>query len=307
MSNGYAEMLDAYLGAGTALFTPRFGETQVRVALARQQPDGGFPGRRGGSDPYYLDFALRILAFFAPDAPGWRAVGAYLSALPPPRDVVDTFSRLNAARILRAHGIAVTLDAAAHTVPLQRQTLRGGGFARPGGTVVSAYATFVAALCCELLEIPFPRPTRTVRALTALRRPDGGFSELPGDTQGQTNATAAVIAVLIMCDALTATTARKAAHFLTAMQAPDGGLRAHAGAPESDLLSTFTGMLTLTMLDTRTDLDIGGLARFLRAVAAPEGGFYASPTDSDIDLEYSLYGIGLLALVRMHTLTGGME
>ena len=51
----------AWRGLSTA-----FVDAQVRFVAGCQQPDGGFRGRQGGSDPYYTDFALRTLALLAP-------------------------------------------------------------------------------------------------------------------------------------------------------------------------------------------------------------------------------------------------
>ena len=46
-----------------------FARRQVAYVASRQRDDGGFPGRDGGSDIYYTDFALRILDLLDPDHP----------------------------------------------------------------------------------------------------------------------------------------------------------------------------------------------------------------------------------------------
>jgi len=78
-----------------------------------------------------------------------------------------------------------------------------------------------------------------------------------------------------------------------------GGLLAYAQAPEPDLLCTFTGLVALASAADVTVLDLPALARFVGELALPEGGFRASPADRAADVEYTYYGLGCLALVRV--------
>jgi len=57
-SPAYLDMLDELLHPGIARLSARFVATQLGFVAGCQQPDGGFGGRRGGSDRYYTDFAL---------------------------------------------------------------------------------------------------------------------------------------------------------------------------------------------------------------------------------------------------------
>ena len=297
MSDGYLELLDELLAAGAG-FSRGFIDAQVSFVEARQQADGGFAGRMGDSDPYYTDFALRILALLAPSSPAIARAGAYLAGDHAPRDLVEAFSLLHGQRLLRTCGQEISLHGESLLALVQRQALPGGGFARTGGTALSAYATFLAALCRQMLEQPLA--SAGVEAVRALRQADGGFSESPGETAGQTNATAAAVATLLIRDALTEDDARAAIRFLTRMHAPNGGFRAHAGCAESDLLSTFTATMTLAGLGGLAETPPAAIARFLRALALPAGGFRAAHGDAEADVEYTYYGIGTLAMLRVH-------
>ena len=295
MSIGYLDILDELLSAGCSSLSRPFRDCQARYVAARQQPDGGFPGRQGGSDLYYTDFALRILAQLASDADAARRAGQYI-AQHAPHNLIACFNLLHAARLLRQCGIAVPLDAAAMRSCLARHRLPGGGFMRQRQNV-SAYATFLAALCYEMLDEALPDAARAVAAIAQLRCADGGYGEAPGGS-GQTNATAAALALLIMQNARD--DREEAVQFLVRMQSEDGGIGAHPRAQASDLLSTFTGCLTLYSVNALDRLDLPRLARFLRRLAHPEGGFHAGLLDTETDIEYTYYGIGTLALLRAY-------
>ncbi|HEY3377135.1 MAG TPA: prenyltransferase/squalene oxidase repeat-containing protein [Armatimonadota bacterium] len=301
MDIGYLDLLDALLLDGVSRLGEAFVARQVAFVRSAQRADGGFPGRLGPSDPYYTDFALRILMLGA-DATAAPRVAAYMDALPhDDGDIVAAFSRLHATRLLRVLGQNVRASQV-HEAVWQRQGMTAGGFVRPGGKEISAYQTFLAALCAEMCDRTLPQREAAVARIAALQRADGGFSDLPSETQGQTNSTAAAIAFMLMNGPLPPSVSH-AAEFLLAMQAPDGGLRAHAGAPGGDLLSTFTGLLTLAGLDALPRLDLPALARFLRHLALPHGGFRAALADEDADIEYTYYGLATLAILKAALLT----
>ncbi len=299
MSGPHLELLDGLLGPGVAGLSETFRHSQEQYVVGRQCPDGGFPGRQGGADPYYTDFAVRTLDLVGLPAPTAHRVAGYLANLPPPRDVLECFGALNCARLLARHGVAVAVDREGVARVVASQAASGGGLARPGQSTVSAYHTFLGALCCQLAELASPAVAAAGAAVSGLQTAEGGFAEQPGEGHAQTNATAAAVGLLLLCDALTAEQAAAASAFLIPMQAADGGLRAHARAPGGDLLATFTGLVTLALIDDVCRLDLPLLARFVRAVAEAEGGFRAWPGDHGADVEYTYYGIGCLALLRV--------
>jgi geranylgeranyl transferase type-2 subunit beta len=185
-----------------------------------------------------------------------------------------------------------------HSV-LTKHLLPTGGLVRsPGERQVSAYQTFLGALCFSLLDIPMPNRQAAIQSIRSLQRADGGFAESDGQAESQTNATAAAVAFLTMYDAMGPDAAESVAPFFAAMQSADGGLRAHSAVLQGDLLSTFTGVVSLKALDRLGILDTAGAARFLQASALASGGFVACEGDLEADVEYTYYGLGVFALLR---------
>ena len=55
----YLPRLTARLGNALARLPDEFRDRHAEFLRRCQNPDGGFPGREGGSDLYYTGFALR--------------------------------------------------------------------------------------------------------------------------------------------------------------------------------------------------------------------------------------------------------
>ena len=183
---------------------------------------------------------------------------------------------------------------------LRGHLLPSGGFSRfADDGRVSAYHTFLGSLCFQLLEVDMPAIEDAIDAISALNRADGGYAELADQAASQTNATAAAVGFLVMHDALPPEKAAATARFLAKMQSADGGLKPHAAVASGDLLSTFTGLLTLSSLGGFHEIDAAGVARFLQRTAHPSGGFLACEGDDTPDVEYTYYGVGTLALLRV--------
>ena len=294
----YLQLLEGVLRTGLERLSPALGQAQAEFVLSRQCADGGFRGRLGVSDIYYTDFALRLLALVAPDAPQLSLTTAWLSSAPPPADAVECFNLLNCRRLLAQCGQEAAVDREQVKRVLRKQSLREGGVARPGASTPSAYHTFLAGLCYQMLEEPLPQADEVSAAITRLQGPAGGFREQLSEGVEQTNATAAAVAFLLLEERLTEKQAQGAIDFMVKQQAADGGFLAHSSAPLSDLLSTFTALATLAGLDGFERVDLPAVARFLRQTAMPSGGFKAAPADTEADVEYTYYGLGCLALIH---------
>ncbi len=300
---GFIEQLDLTLRAGLTGFSAPFKDRHARFVLDRQMPDGGFRGRRGGSDIYYTDFALRTLAALGRLDEVHESVADHvLNASRQSRHLADVFNALNAARLLRPCGRTVPLDRRVMLARLDAQRLPTGGFARRAGAlgVSSAVNTLLALLCYAMLDEPCPEPTRVASALAALRRDDGGYAERPDDPASQTAATAAVaVCRVVLGLPLSASEAERMTAFFFVMQAADGGVRAHAACETGDLLSTFNALSALSVMPAPRAIDAVALARFLKATACPDGGFRADRLPGEADIEYTCYGLGVAALLRV--------
>jgi geranylgeranyl transferase type-2 subunit beta len=66
----------------------------------------------------------------------------------------------------------------------------------------------------------------------------------------------------------------------------------------ADVLSTFTGLVTLVDLDARDEIDVPALERYVKSMEAPGGGFQAAALIEGVDVEYTFYGLGSLALIQ---------
>lgn len=293
---GYLDLLDEMLSTGTALLGEGFLRAQARYVESRQGPEGGFFGRSGVEDLYYTDFALRTLVLTAPSSAVFAALPGILTANQPPRDLIECFSYLNCRRMLQSVGCdPLPVPPSVHLCLTEVEDAQHG----TSEASVSAYQTFVLALCHEMLGDGWSAGDEVLEGVQQLRRPEGGFAERADQTVAQTNATAAALAVLTMAGELGSDCATSAARFLVSMQtSEDGGFRAHPSAPEGDLLSSFTAFLALIGLAAVGPVDLAGLARFARTCARPEGGFSSCPRDAVPDVEYTYYGLGTLALLR---------
>src|SRR6266566_2987919 len=75
-SDPYLPRLTARLGDGLAALPEAFRARHAGYLKSAQNPDGGWPGREGGSDLYYTGFALRglaVLGELTPDVAGRTA------------------------------------------------------------------------------------------------------------------------------------------------------------------------------------------------------------------------------------------
>jgi geranylgeranyl transferase type-2 subunit beta len=305
-SRGYLERLTARLARGLGSAAPEIRERHRAFLAARQNGDGGWSGREGGSDLYYTAFALRGLAVLGglTDRIATQSEAFLRRQLNQAVSVVDFMSLLYAARLLQyAVGRDILSENGADWPDRVAATLESfrkpdGGYAKStDGANGSTYHTFLVALCYELIGRPLPSADQIVAFVRSRRREDGGFVEVSPARRGGTNPTAAAVALLLMLDSLDAGTRTGVCDFLANMQSGDGGLRANDRAPLSDLLSTFTGLVTLTDLEGADRVNRATARQFMDSVECPTGGFHGGLWDQATDVEYTFYGLGTLALL----------
>jgi geranylgeranyl transferase type-2 subunit beta len=300
----YLPRLTALLGDGLARLPEEFRARHRVYLAAAQNADGGFSGREGGSDLYYTGFALRGLAVLDGLTPDLcqRAAAFLRHSLTQQASVVDFFSLLYACLLVQAGGGPdVLADSPADwpdRVAAALETFRtaDGGYAKAAGSPSgSTYHTFLVGLCYEMLGRALPRPDEVVRFIRSRRRDDGGYVEVAPMRRSGTNPTAAAVGVLQLVGGLE--DADGVAGFLAGMPSAEGGLRANGRAPLADLLSTFTGTWTLHQLSALGRVDSAAALRYARALEMPGGGFRGGLWDERADIEYTFYGLGVLALL----------
>jgi geranylgeranyl transferase type-2 subunit beta len=312
---GYLERLAVQLALGMTRVPEDLRARQTAYLVAAQNADGGFSGREGPSDLYYTGFGLRSLAILGALTPeiGTRA-GQYLRAsLRQPASVVDFFSLLYACRLIHFfEGPDVLGESAAGwedrtAQELERFRTPDGGYNKmPGSPSGSTYHTFLVILSHELIQRPLPEPDRVRAFIQSRRREDGGYVEVAAMKRSGTNPTAAGVAVLrILAGNLTderpplSPDDQATVALLTGMASGEGGLRANGRIPLADLLSTFTGLWTLHDLGGLDRLDRDAVRSYVHSLEQAGGGYCAGRWDSCVDVEYTFYGLGTLALLSL--------
>jgi geranylgeranyl transferase type-2 subunit beta len=274
----------ALCGRGLKRMPERLLERHVSWVRKAQLPDGGFPGRRGGSDIYYTSFGLRAADLLGMEDPGlWEGAAGCLAALDPYADSpVACYCLMHSLWLLECHG---------HDLAPQQRRAREAlrRLPRPAGV----YDAYLTALCMVMAGRKV-RHVGAARLIRSCRGADGGFADRPGERSG-VNPTAAATQLLAACGEPADDPA--AAEFVVACQTDEGGLAPWPGAPCADLLSTFTGMVALAGMERLRSLRLAPVARFARALQGEDGGFRGTLTDDAADPEYTFYGLGVLGLL----------
>lgn len=301
----YLVRLHDRLAAGLRGFAPDRAARHRRFILSQQQPDGGFRGREGESDLYYTAFAVRTLALLGVDAQTWSDIAGYARRLDwRTMGIIDLMNWLSIAVLLQLHaGVDVLASEtgdwrAAMLARLERMRRPDGGYAKGDeGASGSTYHSFLVLLSYELLGASPPRPNALIQFFFDRQRDDGGFVEIAPMRKSGTNPTAAAVASLAILGALDAELRDDVRGFLQDVRDDDGGFRANSRIPFSDALSTFTGLLTALDVGAPRLLDIDELRRLIEGqLEFPTGGFRAAAWDTQADVEYTFYGLGVLGL-----------
>ena len=311
-SAGYLLRLTERLAGAVSRLSPETRARHSAYLRSRQNPEGGFSGREGGSDLYYTGFALRGLALLdalTPEVVG-PAADFLRESLTRQASVVDFYSLLYACLLVQISGGPDVLanspldwpDRVAATLETFRTA--DGGYAKAAGNAASStYHTFLVGLCYELLGRSLPGSEAVAKFVLSRRREDGGFVEIAPMRRSGTNPTAAAVGLLQLLEQdggvspLTPEVRDGVVGFLAEMPSFEGGMRANARAPLADLLSTFTATWTLDQLGALDRVDTSAALRFARSVEVESGGFHGGLWDEGVDVEYTFYGLGVLALL----------
>jgi geranylgeranyl transferase type-2 subunit beta len=177
-----------------------------------------------------------------------------------------------------------------------------GGYGKtPGAKAGSTYTSFLVALALQLLDRPIPNPESLAGFVRGRQRDEGGFVEIAAMKRSGTNPTAAGVGVLQVLDALDEETKCRVIHFLAGLPSKfEGGLRANDRIPVADLLSTFTGAWTLDQLGGIDRLNLTSVREYAESCDHGPGGFKGGVWDAVPDVEYTFYGLGVLALAALH-------
>jgi len=281
-------------------------QRHLRYLVANQNPDGGFSGRQGGSDIYYTGLALRAIAILQGLTPELceRSANYLRHRMTESATVIDLFSLLVSGFLVQLGGgpdlfserTSDWPDRIAETLETYRTS--DGGYAKAlEAKSGSTYHSFLVALTFQLLDRPMPNVPAMIDFIRSRRRDDGGYVEIAPMKRSGANPTAAAIGVLQITNALEPDAREAVIEFLLGLPSEfEGGFRANDRIPMADLLSTFTASWTLDQLGAKDRIDGESVQNFALAVESPHGGFRGGLLDDGLDVEYTFYGLGTLAL-----------
>ncbi|MFN0055631.1 MAG: prenyltransferase/squalene oxidase repeat-containing protein [Planctomycetales bacterium] len=305
-STPYLLQLGERLTNGLSRLAPERRARHREFVLGRQNADGGFSGREGGSDLYYTGFAVRSLAVLGllSEADCGRIAGYLRQTASRQVTVIDLVSWLYCAVIVQGTSGIDLLEGVDALWPdrlaelLESFRTKDGGYAKTHeGAAGSTYHSFLVALCYELVDRPLPQRNQLIQFLFDRQREDGGFVEIQPMKRSGTNPTAAAVALLRMLGALDDDLRGDVEFFLREVRVGTGGFQANTRIPFPDGLSTFTGLLTAQDLRLDGLIDPTPLMEFIDSLEFPDGGFRGAAWDGAADVEYTFYALGTLGLL----------
>jgi geranylgeranyl transferase type-2 subunit beta len=300
--------LAEWLQRGMAQLDPSIKSIHRAFILQQQREDGGFINRFGETDLYYSSFAVRALQLLG-DVPDecLSHIERYLKLF----NVLElsTIDMLNWIQMALALQIMTGREQEAFNTQelslkilerLESCRLSDGGYAKAEqGTLGSTYHSFLTLLVYELLGQEIPEPARLLSFLRNQQRDDGGFVEIAPVKLSGTNPTAAAVVTLHQLSGLNPHDSEDVGGFLGDVWNADGGYSANSRIPFPDALSTFTALITLRILNQVDQEKMKRIRNLLTSqLQFPTGGFRAAMWDEQVDLEYTFYGLGCLALTQ---------
>ncbi|QDT33152.1 prenyltransferase/squalene oxidase repeat-containing protein [Thalassoglobus polymorphus] len=283
-------------------------ERHRNFLLGFQMPDGGFRGRDGDSDLYYTSFAVRgLMMLGGMESQTAEQISKFLKEHETSQlNVIDLMNWLATALALQvSSGIDLLAEASAsfpQQIIEQLESVRteDGGYAKSTeGASGSTYHSLLVMLTYQLVGIPQQRPNALVQFIYDRQRDDGGFVEIAPMRRSGTNPTAAACAILQEFGAVDDEIRDDLRVFLKEVKSDEGGYQANSRVPFADSLSTFTGILTSQDLNLGRLVDAQKIHHWLTTqLEFPTGGFRAATWDEAADVEYTFYGLGLLALLN---------
>lgn len=262
---------------------------QVRSFVqSKINSDGGWQDRQGSSDLYYSVFGMACLTALqtnfdaAVHIPFHQQYGTG-----------DGLDFVHLTSLIRCRAYTNDLwnpdDTAKVTQNLEAFRSQDGGFGTtPNAQFGSAYGCFLAMGAYQDLKLEVPNHEGIIRCLDSLKTQDDAYSNLPGQAEGTTTATAAAVAVL---RTLEHPISAQTGHWLLTRCHTDGGFFAMPRAPMPDLLSTATALHALERMHVPTETIKEQCLDFVDTLWCADGGFYGHWADDMLDCEYTYYGL----------------
>jgi prenyltransferase beta subunit len=259
---------------------------------SQMNDDGGFKNRAGVSDIYYTVFGLEGLLALRADLPHTQ-VANYLQTLGP----VDSLDLVHVCSLARCW--ANLSPDLRQRAPRQEMAARiesfrsgdGGYNTIAGSELGTVYGCFLASAGYGDAGVKMPTPLAMLDCIRPLQTSDGGYANQADVPIGLTPTTAAAITLMRH---LGQPTDPSLADWLLKCCRPEGGFFATPMAPMPDLLSTATALHALSGMQADFEAVKEPCLDFVDSLWTNRGAFFGNWEETDIDCEYTYYG--LLAL-----------
>lgn len=254
--------------------------------------DGGFPDRAGRSDLYYTVFGIDCLLALQSELPRDRLVEYVESFTEPSLNDLDLIHLACLAHCRATLDLnASEFDAAIAAELIRFRTPDGGYNVAAEARSGTIYGCYLAVGTCQNIGDAIPDHDGMCAFIDSMRTPDGGYAN---DAELSVGVTPAVAAAVGLLRNLGRSTPEGAAEWLAQRFHTSGGFLAIPDAPIPDLLSTAIALHALAGLQYPFDRIKDPCLDFVDTLWTNSGSFYGNWGDTDLDCEYTFYG--LLAL-----------
>ena len=252
---------------------------------SRHQKDGLFLDRADTPDLYYTSFGLQCLEAMQMNIPS-AALAHSLITAGIPDDLVSAATLARCWSFANETPSPETLD---QIMKIEESCRRDFLYApSPESSAPTVYACFLAVGMLQDLKAPLPDLKPLCQSLEKLLNDDGGFPNEAAIPLSTTPSTAAAVALHRQAGLEPPASSLK---WLLHRFSPDGGAYAADGAPMPDLLSTAVALHALSASNAPLAPLREPTLDYLDSLWTNTGGFYGNWSDSDLDVEYTYYGL----------------
>lgn len=286
----FLDWLRAGIRKGVASLNKDRKEAHSSTVRKFQNSDGGFSGRQGSSDLYYTAFAVEALSALGALTEEELHKAWHFALKTPLESIVDAVNTLRIVSLRggKCHELIDFVESF--------RTSDGGYGKRREDSSGSTYHTFLACLFYDYHGIEPPEAEGLTEFLRARQREDGGFVENDRAEYSSANATSAGLSLGSLLRLSSEEFLTNACRYLSSHQTDAGGWSGGVKLLIPDLLSSFSAVVALHSVFSLTKEQKRRVLDFVLRLEQPAGGFSGTPLDNESDVEYTYYGLGVLAL-----------
>ena len=269
-------------------------ETVIQFTYNKLGPEGGFISKGGHSDLYYTFFGIEILKALDEDIP-YELIISYLQKFN-----IEELDMVHLSSLVRCHAnladsseIEITDKFKTEVLnQLKYYTTEDGGYNTMRNVKNgNLYGCFLAMGLYEDLELTLPSQDKFIDFIQSLRREGGGYTN---EKTFELSTTPATAAALVLLKHLDKKPSQSSFEWLLSQYHPSGGFCAIPSEERfkiADLLSTATSLYALSINDVSLKSIREQCLDYLDSLWKNEGGFAGNLFDTDLDCEYTYYGL----------------